>query len=67
MRAQSARALPARRWRCELQIFDAERVQQAGDLVLLPAVEEGVGELLALAQRRFYDSELFKTHAYAPA
>ncbi len=48
-------AATARRRRGELEVLDAERVQEARDLDFLVAVEEGVGELLAFAQGRFDD------------
>ena len=41
--------------RGQLEVLDPERVQQARDLHLLVAVEEGVGELLTLAQGRLDD------------
>ena len=49
-RAVSA-ALGAGSRRGQLQILDAEGIQQMGDLDFLPAVEECIGELLALTQR----------------
>ncbi len=55
-------ALGAGHRRGQFEVLDAECVQQAGDLHLLVAGEEGVGELLALAQRRFDDGKILKTH-----
>ena len=48
-------ATAAGRGRGQLQVLDAEGVQQARDLHLLVTVEEGIGELLAFAQSRLDD------------
>jgi hypothetical protein len=59
---QVGAALRAGGRRGQLDVFHAERVEQAGDLHLLLAGEEGVGELLPLAQGGFDDGETVKTH-----
>ena len=42
-------ALRAGSRRGQLQVFDTERVEQASDFVLLPAVEKCIGKLLTLS------------------